>query len=365
MPSKKRKVKVKMDDALIRCIENNLLSRLDKMEADIAALKVREMPVSTLDTISDDLGDQRAGRFLALSAGGDPTDADACGVFLSALGELFNAVLYHLGGVNNGVLQFGANAVNGKLMAGAGNVTLDEDGIKIVAGTAGGKPGQYMPNSLTFLVGADGIASLLSYLSGATGMNYADLQVIGTSASGGQLKLIVYEHGGTEHGSFALAIDGSDVVTATLQADITNIHGKISIDNFIADLVTDHSFNGETIILEQNESQAFGDAVYINSTGKAQLGDADAIATSNCVFMWVDNYDGSNKRYAKPGAVIRDDTWNWTVGGKIYLTVTGTTGNTLSQTAPTGTDDVIQILGIALTADIMLFQPQLVQVEHA
>jgi hypothetical protein len=34
------------------------------------------------------------------------------------------------------------------------------------------------------------------------------------------------------------------------------------------------------------------------------------------------------------------------------------------QIAPTGTDDVIQILGIALAADVIYFNPQLVQVEH-
>jgi hypothetical protein len=62
--------------------------------------------------------------------------------------------------------------------------------------------------------------------------------------------------------------------------------------------------------------------------------------------------------------IARDDTWNWTVGGLIYITVTATTGNTLSQTAPTGTDDVIQIVGVATHADRMFFNPQLVQVEH-
>jgi hypothetical protein len=33
--------------------------------------------------------------------------------------------------------------------------------------------------------------------------------------------------------------------------------------------------------------------------------------------------------------------WNWTPGVLIYLTVTGTTGNTLSDTPPTATDEVV------------------------
>jgi len=62
--------------------------------------------------------------------------------------------------------------------------------------------------------------------------------------------------------------------------------------------------------------------------------------------------------------IARDDTWAWTVGGLIYGTITGTTGNTLSQTAPTGANDVIQIMGVATHADRMFFNPQLVQIEH-
>jgi hypothetical protein len=62
--------------------------------------------------------------------------------------------------------------------------------------------------------------------------------------------------------------------------------------------------------------------------------------------------------------IARDDTWAWTVGGLIYLTVTGTTGNTLSQTMVSGTDDVVQIIGIATHADRMYFYPQLPQVEY-
>jgi hypothetical protein len=110
---------------------------------------------------------------------------------------------------------------------------------------------------------------------------------------------------------------------------------------------------------------AFGDVGYIASTGKVLLGDADAIATSSCIVMCADAsiaQDASGNWLLL--GIARDDTWNWTVGGLIYLTVTATSGNTLSQTAPTGADDVIQILGVATHADRMFFSPQLVQVEH-
>jgi hypothetical protein len=127
---------------------------------------------------------------------------------------------------------------------------------------------------------------------------------------------------------------------------------------------TDHTVSGTTIYLKANENQAFGDVCYINADGEAQLIDADAIATMSGIVMCADasiDADASGN-YLVMG-IARDDTWAWTVGGLIYGTVTGTTGNTLSQTAPSAANDVVQIMGVATHADRMLFKPSLVQVE--
>lgn len=118
----------------------------------------------------------------------------------------------------------------------------------------------------------------------------------------------------------------------------------------------DHQASGTIVTLTANENQAFGDVCFINSSGEAALGDADAIASSMICVMCADatiSADASG-RYLLYG-FARDDTWNWTVGGYIYLTITGTTGNTLSQTAPTGVDDCVVMVGYATNADRMLF----------
>ena len=62
--------------------------------------------------------------------------------------------------------------------------------------------------------------------------------------------------------------------------------------------------------------------------------------------------------------VANQTAWSWTVGGLVYLSITGTTGNTLTQTAPSATDNVIQMIGIAIHANRMIVDPSLVQVEH-
>lgn len=127
---------------------------------------------------------------------------------------------------------------------------------------------------------------------------------------------------------------------------------------------SDTTVSGTTTTFTANENQGFGDAVFINSSGKAQLGDADAIATAGCIALCTASVvtDGTGT-YLLQG-FARNDAWNWTVGGFVYLSTTGTTTNTLTQTAPSGTDDVIQVLGVATHADRIYFNPQLVQVEH-
>lgn len=121
--------------------------------------------------------------------------------------------------------------------------------------------------------------------------------------------------------------------------------------------------DGIKITLTAAQALAFGDVCYIASTGKATLVDADAIATASGVVMALGTIAQDAAGSFLVLGVARNDAWNWTVGGLIYITVTGTSGNTLSQTAPTGTDDVVQIVGVATHADRMLFMPNLVQVE--
>lgn len=128
---------------------------------------------------------------------------------------------------------------------------------------------------------------------------------------------------------------------------------------------SDVTTSGLTITLAANENQAFGDVCYIASTGKAFIAKADAIANANALVMCADATisAAATGNYLLVG-IARQDAWNWTVGGLVYLSTTGTTTNTLTQTAPASANNVIQIVGVATHADRMYFNAQLVQVEH-
>jgi Collagen triple helix repeat (20 copies) len=114
------------------------------------------------------------------------------------------------------------------------------------------------------------------------------------------------------------------------------------------------------------QAQACMDACMLNSSGKPTLAKADVIADAWALMMVTDPTvgNGATGSYMVQGFVRNDAITFPTIGAPVYLSLNGTTGNTLSQSQPSGTNNVIQILGIAWGSHVLYFNPQLVQVEH-
>lgn len=124
---------------------------------------------------------------------------------------------------------------------------------------------------------------------------------------------------------------------------------------------TDNTYSGTSISLTAAAATAQWEVGYINSSSKVDLADADAIATSGAIVLATAAISQDAAGVYLLNGVARNDAWNWTPGGLLYLS---TTAGAITQAAPSGTDDVIQVLGVALTADIIHWNPQLIQVEH-
>ena len=123
---------------------------------------------------------------------------------------------------------------------------------------------------------------------------------------------------------------------------------------------TDHSAVGpSTNTFNAGESIAELFSVYLASDGKWYKSDAD-VAASSTSMLGVHLYGGvtvaanSPLLVALPGSFVRDDSFNWTPGAIIYL---GTDTGSWTATAPTGPDDVVRIVGHAVTADVVYFNP--------
>ncbi len=116
-------------------------------------------------------------------------------------------------------------------------------------------------------------------------------------------------------------------------------------------------------------SVAFGDVCYMALDGDLEFVDANADTSMPGLYMALGTIAAAASGEWMIMGVVRNDTWDWTIGpgvsGLIYASATATTGNTLSQTAPATTGDQVQIMGTAISADIMMFNPSPVLVEIA
>lgn len=125
---------------------------------------------------------------------------------------------------------------------------------------------------------------------------------------------------------------------------------------------TDDTFSGTKITATAGENLTIGNIVYMKSDGKLWKADADAIATSGAIAIALASISADAAGMFGTIGLMRDDSaYAWTVGGLLYLS---TTAGDITQTAPSGADDVIQVLGVALSADVIYFKPELTQVEH-
>lgn len=121
----------------------------------------------------------------------------------------------------------------------------------------------------------------------------------------------------------------------------------------------DGKWSGITITGTSDYSQAFGDLVYLKaSNSRWAATDADASSTGGPVMigMVVSTGTSGNACTILLQGQIRADAKfpALTVGAPVYL---GETAGEIQTAIPTGADNVIRVVGFALTADEIYFNP--------
>jgi len=103
-------------------------------------------------------------------------------------------------------------------------------------------------------------------------------------------------------------------------------------------------------------SSAVGDLVFFGSGGKWLEVDADAVATCQGLLgiALEAKTDGQAMKVALPGSMVHLDAWAWTVGATLYA---GETLGLPQEAIPTGADAIIRVIGFAVDADTIYFNP--------
>jgi hypothetical protein len=156
-------------------------------------------------------------------------------------------------------------------------------------------------------------------------------------------------------------------VKSILKTYFDGLYTFLNLADYPVEPSSDDSYVGpHTNDIVAGETIAQWDLVYLKSDGKWWKTDADAVATAGNVLVAMAT-EGKNADEAMnvvlPGSVIRNDGWvDWTVASPLYIDTT--TAGGMTQTQPSGTDDVIRIVGFALTVDCIFFNPSNDHITH-
>lgn len=116
---------------------------------------------------------------------------------------------------------------------------------------------------------------------------------------------------------------------------------------------SDDTWTGTTISgLNAGATIAQWESVYLDSSSTWQLADANGSGTYPARGLATAAYSNTDPAIVLVHGTVRNDAWNWTPGGAIYLSATA---GGLTQTAPSTSGDKVQQVGLALTADIAFF----------
>ncbi len=240
----------------------------------------------------------------------------------------------------------------GDVVGPAGGVVDDE--IMVSDGTTGklikGSGATLDSNGLALNPQPDPKISLVDSDSGDSDQTVVRITANATTETAGSVVSDMtgqYKDGGDASGDYtdAWTVDGSENKFKILIN---------SVVNYFTALLNDTSATG-TIIADLNAGTTISQwqLVYLDETTEEWfLADADGTGTYPTIGIATEaGTDGNPLRVLKSG-IARDDTWSWTVNGVIYLS---TTAGTLTQTAPSTTDDCFQPVGRAVSATIVLF----------
>jgi len=144
-------------------------------------------------------------------------------------------------------------------------------------------------------------------------------------------------------------------VTAAKLADDAVTSAKIA--PLAHSVSADHSANGPHCnTLASGYSSTIMDLVYLGSSSKWLQTDADVVGESiNMLGIALEaKSDTQVMNVALPGSFVRDDSWGWTAGVPLYV---GLVSGQITATRPSSVNDVVRVVGYAVSSNIIFFNP--------
>ena len=124
---------------------------------------------------------------------------------------------------------------------------------------------------------------------------------------------------------------------------------------------SDQSSSGLRITAVAGEALTIDDAIYPSTDGKFFKALADDESTVPVMGLSLTTASTGGAISVLKVGQYRDDSWTWTPGGLLYLSPSVAGG--LTQTRPSASGDQVQIVGYAISATVIYFNPDYTYIE--
>jgi hypothetical protein len=176
---------------------------------------------------------------------------------------------------------------------------------------------------------------------GGVNVTSGSLETATIDYTDGDLAMTIADGGGV---TFAQSATLADDATITLQDE-----GQIIFADDTPS--TDHSGTGIVVKMTALTGLGVMECVHIDSNGKLNEADADAVTTMPAIGIALEaNSSGSDAdvKILTQGVVV-DASWSFTPGADLFVGTTDDAG-AVTATAPSGSGDTVQKIGVALTS---------------
>jgi hypothetical protein len=249
-------------------------------------------------------------------------------------------------------------------------VNVGSAGAPVLLNGAGGTPSAIVLTNATGTAAGltAGTASAVA-VGGVTGLgtNVANALAVNVGSAGA---FLTFNGAGGTPSAITLTngtgLPASGIAAGVLGGNITlgESTGQIILDPTLS---ADGTWSGIMQAGTAGATLAFGALVYLAAAdSRWELADADAAATSGDVVLGMvvlaAAADGDPTNILLYGKIRADAAFPaLTIGAPAYV---GTTAGDIQVAQPSGTDDVIRVVGHALTADVLLFNPDGIYITH-
>jgi len=147
--------------------------------------------------------------------------------------------------------------------------------------------------------------------------------------------------------------------------------GNIPDDPNMNSALVDPSYSGTTLAGIAGENLVFGDVVYYKNNAKVYKAKADSATTMVCMgIVTADALANASVVLLVDGLIRSSSVFSFTIGGQAssasaIVYVSETAAGNVTQTRSTTSTHIVQIIGYAVTADVLNFKTDYTYIEIA